>query len=232
MLPHLFIHILVVCTCLGGWATAAATSCGSHQNRTTSAAKKNIWQQLSKEETAGLDDWVRKHTNLTTAALASIFNPSRSWNRTSTRNSTGLGNPVSFANETTSQPSGFGYELLPPKKSDALRYLDGNGSVPERFGQFGVWSSTQLQFFSIGPLPLSSRTQVHPMKSLQITLSNILSDDTMGYISADKDPLVPKLTSEMKDIIADLLGQYNDAEAGLKKTVDEGSKTVKWVRPP
>ena len=62
-------------------------------------------------------------------------------------------------------------ELLQPNKSDALAYLDSNGTAPARYARariaFGAREDAYVQEFQVGPLPVKNgTTSVQPLKGI------------------------------------------------------------------
>jgi hypothetical protein len=178
-LTHLFIAFAYL-----RWAVEAEP-CNSRQNRTTSAPKTNIWNELSDAETAGLDDFVHGYINSNTTISTGL------WNQTGDSDST--------------KPSlNLLYEFMLPTKAEALVYLDGNGSAPARFARFSVPNDNYLQLYSVGPLPLSKGTRVHALKS--IPGPPLLAEMNYTQLNSE-DQFVKNLTADMQDILSDLIGK-------------------------
>jgi hypothetical protein len=181
----------------------ASPACANSQNRTVSAPKSNIWAALSQEETAGVDDFITKWVDQYAPG------PNRvSWNSTRPLNGTNFLNGTDGpSNYVQSSP-----EVLHPNKSDALSYLDGKGPAPPRMAQIAVAFNTVdrpfVQHFSVGPLPLSSRTTVQPINLSTIPGGKVFSKrDPVGRVPSSPTDLLEQVTASMKDIVEDLVGK-------------------------
>jgi primary-amine oxidase len=145
---------------------------------TTTASKANVWASLSFDEAASVKQWLHQQTSLNLTA-------------------------VEDAGEWDNQI--LTVDTLVPKKADALSYLDGNGTMPERWAHasivFGQYEEPYVQTFRVGPLPISDATTVTPNVD-QTTAKDAkirVNDQTPsgGYM---KDTLM-----EIKDVMSDLL---------------------------
>lgn len=111
----------------------------SASSPTTSAPKDNIWNFLSNDEAAGIIAFLHSQTELNLTAV----NDAGDWDNTITV-----------------------VDLLPPNKTEALSYMDGNGTKPERWGiaslLCGATEEPYAQDLVVGPLPVSEVTIYYP----------------------------------------------------------------------
>lgn len=77
--------------------------------RTVRAPKENLWGTLSEDEVLQLIDW--------------LYEPRQGLNLTYHDNATNWDNFIGVT------------ELIPPNKTDALTYLEGNGPIPTRYAR-------------------------------------------------------------------------------------------------
>lgn len=104
------------------------------------APKKNVWRQLSPNETSAIEHWLHQQKDLDLKRGYSY----------STH-----GNVL------------LGLELQIPNKTDVLSYLDGEGKEPARYARVELnlnskYASTYNDIL-VGPLPISSATTWQPL---------------------------------------------------------------------
>jgi hypothetical protein len=198
----------------------ASTTCQTSDNRETTAPRQNIWAGFNAEEREKLQsyisDWLSGTASDTTGNFTVPKNVSRAINSSSRR----------FANDSapTSGNSSLPlhtligsldrFDMLPPKKAEALAYVSGSGPIPPQYAQFIAryspeeeeGGSTYLQKYSIGPLPLSPKTKIAPLSdSTQPGRSRVAFKQGRPHASADK--LIKEIANSMNDILIDLTGE-------------------------
>lgn len=148
---------------------------------TINAPKENIWISLSDDEAAGVIAFLhdQPELNLTAAADAT------SWD-----------NSIVVV------------DLIPANKTDALSYLDGTTSAPDRYAKAVVsFQACEEPFYyeyMVGPLPVSDTTTY--------TSASYLATKESPYIrnyGADGDAIYEKfieIATDIQDITLDLLG--------------------------
>ncbi|WVR09406.1 hypothetical protein IAU60_006473 [Kwoniella sp. DSM 27419] len=106
---------------------------------TTTALRTNIWHELRNDDAAGVIAFLHNQTEL---------------NLTSVDDAGPWDNTIMVV------------DLLPPNKTDALAYMDGQGSQPQRWAiasvLFGATEMPYVQDLAVGPLPVGAGTEYHP----------------------------------------------------------------------
>ena len=151
------------------------------------APKQNIWAELSESEAHDVNAFMSEelsHLNLT-------------WRPRSTQD-----NYIYFV------------ETLRPNKTDAVEYLHGDGSAPERWAKATVYQTFDnwpyLVFYMVGPLPISSQTQIIPLEYVYNSGRNYVrspvvdSNAIMDFMYA--------MAGNISDITQDLLGATVNAD--------------------
>ncbi|KAE8553836.1 hypothetical protein EYB25_002374 [Talaromyces marneffei] len=118
----------------------ATESCNSGTLLTTKAPLENIFAALTADEAAAVTKFLHERPEL---------------NLTANTNATSWDNVIVLV------------QVLQPNKTDALPYLNGEGSKPLRYAtatlQFQATLEPYLQEYIIGPLPISKKTTVQPL---------------------------------------------------------------------
>ncbi|WRT68621.1 uncharacterized protein IL334_005599 [Kwoniella shivajii] len=106
---------------------------------TTTAPKDNIWNVLSNDEAADVISFLHSKDDLN---LTSV-DDAGSWDNTI-----------------------MVIDLLAPNKTDALDYLDKNGTMPERWAiaslLFGATEEPYAQDWVVGPIPITNDSSYYP----------------------------------------------------------------------
>ncbi|KAE8257918.1 hypothetical protein A4X13_0g2025 [Tilletia indica] len=170
----------------------------SHFAPTVRAPKDNIWAPLSHEEATSVVEYLHRHFNLTHAEDAGPWD-----------------NAVSVV------------DLVPPNKTEALSYLDGDGPIPLRWAKasisFGATETPYLQDFAVGPLPLTKNATHWSLDYLTTSGTNRMKNS-----KADASTVLEFLqnaTISIGDITQDLLGYAVKAE-------DAYPELVTWTQNP
>ncbi|WVO21367.1 uncharacterized protein IAS62_002675 [Cryptococcus decagattii] len=104
----------------------------SASSPTTSTPKDNIWSFLFNNEAAGVIAFLHNQTAINLTAVDNVGD----WDNTTTV-----------------------VDILPPNKTEALSYMDGNGIKPERWAiaslLCGATEEPYAQNLIVGPLPVS-----------------------------------------------------------------------------
>ncbi|OCF40116.1 hypothetical protein I317_06067 [Kwoniella heveanensis CBS 569] len=143
----------------------------------TEAAKTNIWKYLSNDEAAGVIGFLHDQAELNLTAV----DDSGPWDNTI-----------------------MVVDLLPPNKTDALAYLDGDGDIPQRWAVasllFGATEEPYAQDLVVGPLPVSDETTYFPY-----TFGTHASEAKIRVYDMDSSKkLLVGAAMSIKDIISDL----------------------------
>ncbi|RPB24911.1 amine oxidase catalytic domain-containing protein [Terfezia boudieri ATCC MYA-4762] len=181
--------------------------------RTLRAPKENLWDTLLDDEVSQLINW--------------LYEPEQGLNLTYHDNATHWDNFIGVT------------ELIPPNKTDALAYLEGNGSVPTRYARVvlfqGASEDPYVHEIKVGPLPISKKTTWEPYNYIY----NKGDSATPWYGADDKKRLhefFKPVVSELADITYDLLGTViygQDNDTGGLRTVDplqkENGRIIQWL---
>ena len=96
-------------------------------------------------------------------------------------------------------------DTLVPKKGDALAYLDGNGTMPERWAHasivFGQYEEPYVQTFRVGPLPISNATTVTP----NVEQSTAKDAKIRVHDQTSNSAYMKEAVMAVKDVMSDLL---------------------------
>ncbi|ODO11062.1 hypothetical protein I350_01664 [Cryptococcus amylolentus CBS 6273] len=171
---------------------------------TTSAPKDNIWNFLTNDEAAGIVGFLHNQTVLNLTAV----DDAGDWDNTITV-----------------------VDLLPPNKTDALSYMDGDGAKPDRYAYasilFGATEEPYAQDFVVGPLPVSSATTYYPY-----TYGSHSEDAKIRvYDLDDKTDFLSDIAMSMSDIVSDILNATIDTADDLAETFDIWGIDPVWHQP-
>jgi primary-amine oxidase len=149
------------------------------------AARENIWADLNDSEFQDI--------------LHYLYTVPNGLNLTRTGNATAWDNHVAFI------------EVLVPNKTDALRYLDSDATLPSRYARVvvnrGATEQAGIVEYSVGPLPTSQETKIEPLIWPYNSDRNYVKNPLPHYeeiISWFAD-----LGHEVSDIVKDLLGEVS-----------------------
>ncbi|WVQ79580.1 hypothetical protein IAT38_001680 [Cryptococcus sp. DSM 104549] len=160
---------------------------------TTTASKDNIWAYLTNDEAAGVISFLHNQTDLNLTAV----DDAGDWDNTI-----------------------MVVDLLAPNKSDALAYIDGNGTKPERWAiaslLFAATEEPYVQDLVVGPLPASDETVYYPY-----TFGTHTEDAKIRvYDMDDKSDFLSDIAMSMSDIISDILNATIETADDLASTFD------------
>nr|XP_031863935.1 uncharacterized protein CI109_000579 [Kwoniella shandongensis]KAA5531007.1 hypothetical protein CI109_000579 [Kwoniella shandongensis] len=170
----------------------------------TTASKDNIWAYLTNDEAASTIAFLHNQTDL---------------NLTSVEDAGDWDNTIMVI------------DLLVPNKTDALAYLDGNGTKPERWVLasllFGATEEPYAQDWVVGPLPISEKTTYYPY-----TFGTHTEDAKIRIYDMDSAyDLYVNTSMEIKDIISDILNATIDTEDDLNANFDIWGIDPLWHQP-
>ncbi|KAH8804603.1 copper amine oxidase [Xylogone sp. PMI_703] len=152
------------------------------------APKKNVWADLSKDEADDVFQFLFKKTdlNLTDASIATSYD-----------------NVVMFI------------EALQPNKTDVLKYLKGDHTAPPpRWAQVviseGAVEHARIMNYMVGPLPVSSSTEIRPLDYCYNAGRSYVSGSLPGL--GDLELWMMTVLSKYSDITTALLGEEFDRD--------------------
>ncbi|KAJ3199413.1 actin binding protein [Entophlyctis luteolus] len=197
---------------------AAGVTCASLADLDVSAPHKNIWKELSMEDS---DDIIHF-----------LFRDSLGFNLTAT------------VNATTSDNYIHSIELLRPTKAEALSYMSGASDAPKQYAKVVIkhfsWADPVYKFYKVGPLPVSSETTVTTLdgfyKSDPTRGANSCNWDTPLSVAEDV-PIAATMTS-IADIVLDLTGYVYYSASADNNTLEyetvapqgaDGTRRFSWV---
>ncbi len=153
----------------------------TQQKDSFEAPKSNIWSELSVDEASDVYDFVfdeLSHLNLTKHPKS---------------------NRDSFINFL---------ETLRPNKTDAVPYLHDDATIPERWAKAAIAQVSDgdpyMVYYMVGPLPVSSETQVLPLEYIFNSGRNYIENPVQDFSSIMRFGL--SLAENVSDITQDLLG--------------------------
>ncbi|KAK0543019.1 hypothetical protein OC846_006302 [Tilletia horrida] len=155
------------------------------------APEDNIWASLSDDEAAGVIGFLHNQTalNLTKADDAGAWD-----------------NMISVV------------DLVPPNKTEAVAYLDANGTKPQRWAKatimFGATDSPYVQDFAVGPLPVGENATYWSLD--YVTTSGVNRIDNPTQDEELMSEFYNNVSVSIADITKDLLGNANTYEEPLK----------------
>lgn len=145
------------------------------------ASKKNIWSDLEVSEFEEILDF--------------LYTGPNNLNLTRAENTTAWDNHIAVV------------EVLHPNKTDALRYLDSDASIPPRYARVvinqGATEQAGLLEYSVGPLPPSQETTIDPLIWPYNSGRNFVRNPLPSY--EDFVRWFDSLGNEVSDIVDDLL---------------------------
>nr|KIR88896.1 hypothetical protein I308_00977 [Cryptococcus tetragattii IND107] len=176
----------------------------SASSPTISAPKDNIWSFLSNDEAAGVIAFLHNQTALNLTAVDNAGD----WDNTITV-----------------------VDLLPPNKTEALSYMDGNGIKPERWAiaslLCGATEEPYAQDLIVGPLPVSEDSIYYPY-----TYGTHAPDAKIRvYDMDDNSEFLSDIAMSMKDIISDVLNATIETADDLADTFDIWGIDPLWHQP-
>nr|XP_018261712.1 uncharacterized protein I303_06153 [Kwoniella dejecticola CBS 10117]OBR83870.1 hypothetical protein I303_06153 [Kwoniella dejecticola CBS 10117] len=165
----------------------------SSSSPSTTAPKHNIWNSLSNDEAADVIGFLHSQDDLNLTAV----DDAGAWDNTI-----------------------LVVDILPPNKTDALGYLDGDGEKPDRWAVasllFGATEEPYAQDWVVGPIPITNDSMYYPYTfGTHSPDAKIRVYDIDGHYGLFTDTAL-----EMKDIINDLLNATIESEEDLENTFD------------
>lgn len=165
----------------------------------SAAPHKNIWASLTTEEAVSVVQFLHNQTEL---------------NLTAVEDADAWSNYITIV------------DLMAPNKTDAMAYISGNATAPERYAyasiSFNAFEEPYYEDVVVGPLPLSDKTAWWPKtfgttKGSSLLSSSLISSLTVWLVGtskirnydADSDTAYTwytELATEVEDIIEDLTG--------------------------
>ncbi|PLB48938.1 putative membrane copper amine oxidase [Aspergillus steynii IBT 23096] len=194
-LPLRYLFLLwSVCIVLVQTRQDSPAPCPEHAAQEISAPKDNIWQDLSRQETASVVEWLHQQSELNLTGK-----DAGSWD-----------NAIALV------------ELLRPNKSDAVPYLDADDVVPPRFARVTLdtraTADAHFAEIQVGPLPIKQNvTRWMPLgfdwtRSTKGKVRNLYAD------AAALEEWVYNISATVADITLDL---WNGTALGLENdTID------------
>ncbi|TEB24011.1 copper amine oxidase [Coprinellus micaceus] len=172
--------------------------------------KKNIWAGLTKDEVTTVLGYVH--------------------------------DPVSGLNLTAYDKKGlwdnyvYLVEQIMPNKTDALAYIDGKGTAPDRYARvaisFGATDQPYYEDYIVGPLPISNLTKAEPLTYYYNKGSskqfNFRHDNSLRSVWKSQ------LCEGLQDITLDLLGTYinttsaTSALQAIDPLWEEDGRIIEW----
>ncbi|WVQ72054.1 hypothetical protein IAR50_001598 [Cryptococcus sp. DSM 104548] len=150
---------------------------------TTTAPKNNLWNLLTNDEAAEIISYLHNQTTLNLTAATDAGD----WDNTVLM-----------------------VDVLPPNKTNALLYLDGNGTRPERYAYAsflsGATEEPYVQDLVVSPISVSGETTYYSN-----TFGTSAADAKIRVYNADDNTdSLTDIALSMKDIVPDLLNATID----------------------
>jgi hypothetical protein len=115
----------------------------------TEAPRENIFRGITDDESSDIYDWFDRHGN---SSSLYVFGPAHH---------------AAHADHATHSPSDMSFYsspwLLAPNKTEAIDYLENNGTKPLRYARIMGSGDCVDTEYMIGPLPISDETKASPL---------------------------------------------------------------------
>ncbi|KAI9365972.1 copper amine oxidase [Zopfochytrium polystomum] len=166
---------------------SSVATCADPVAVTTTAPYKNVWTDLSKEESDGV--------------IGFLFASALGFNLTA------------YENATLSDNYIHSIDLLRPSKADALAYYSGSSATPPTryakviINHFGL-KDPVFKMYKVGPVPVTNKTTITPLTEIYKAdpTRSINCGPWDDPLSTAQDVVVAKVMTSIADITEDLLG--------------------------